>query len=259
MLTNELEQNDRRVYWKNDHCNTLHEAFNRLPLYLNILSLRGYEKILFVGHFNAAEKHWTHSPSSDRIIHNTPAEQWSKERVVDMNVVMQFLPMVKMDYGYRSFDMHVLVPPESRHRDIMHSMYKQYKVDLVPCSWQYKHGMDNCHITPPPDQKYDAIVFAGVPKARDDISFTKNRIHKIFGQHMTKDYDIIDLYYQNEDPMKFYGDTKEDLNTELVNVWANRALWDDKYTGLRPESKQIEFDILKLMFNVYSIKSSQHS
>lgn len=266
ILRTELERNDLTLDWKRDDIKLdfLQEVFNRAPLFLNMFSLRGYNKILFVGFHNAAHKVWHHQTKSDRIIHNTPAERWYEERFIDMNVLVQFLPIIRMAYGYTNFNMHVVQPPERRHKHLMHSMYKRYGIDLLPINKQYKHGFKGIDITTiQDDSPYDAIVFAGIPKDKPETTFTTREIHEQFHPWMTENYDIIDLYYQNEDPRKFYYpkdrpelNTKVDVTKELVNVWSNRALWDNRFRDISPDSRVIEYRILELMMNIHHVQST---
>jgi hypothetical protein len=254
MIETDCERNDYVLDWKRDDLNTTHEIYNRVPLYLNFLAARGYKKILFIGHFNAAQQVWHHPTKSDRIIHLMGSERWYQNRFVDMNIILQFLPIVKMEYGYTNFDMHVVKPVDShtRHRHIMHSMYKRYGCDIIPGTDQYKHGVNQLSITPPPDTMYDAVVFAGVPKTESGTEFEEQDIRAMLSTYCKVGFDIIDLYYQEEDKGKFKGKDKEDVRPEITQVLANRGLWDNKFKNLDPQSRHTENFILENTIKVYT-------
>jgi hypothetical protein len=252
LIEAELIRNDISLYYKHGSLNVVAEIFNRAPMYLNFLSLRGYKNILFVGHYNSgAQKYWHHPAKSDYVVHQQPPERSAQERVADFNLIMQFLPVVRMAYGYTSFNMHVLQPPEWRHRHIVHALYNRYGVDLLPVNKQYKHGMSSLDITPPPEFKYDAVVFAGVPKEYDDTTFDISDVRKTFEPYCVKGFDIVDLYYQDKDNGKYIGGYTKDITTELTAVFTNRSFWDDRMNSYRPETKEIEYNLMKDMVSVY--------
>lgn len=251
MIRTDAERNDYDLKWKRDDLNTAEEIFNRVPLFLNFLSLRGYKKILFVGHFNAAHNVWYHPSKSNRIVHPLGQERWYQNHFVDMNIVSQFIPIVKMAYGYTNFDMHVVKPEEFRHRHMMHSLYKRYGCDIIPGGSQYKHGQEYVDITRPSDTLYDAVVFAGVPKVDGETEFTDATVRNAFSPYCKQGFDIVDIYYQEDDPTKFVGGNQVDVNPELVQIFANRGLWDNKFAGLSPLTRMTETEIMRRMLKVY--------
>lgn len=251
-LDTDLAQNDILLNWKHGSLNVVEEIFNRAPMYMNLLSLRGYKNILFVGHYNSgAQKYWYHVAKSDYVIHQQPAERSGQERVVDFNLIMQFLPIIRLSHGYTNFNMHVLQPPEWRHRHIVHSLYNRYGVDLLPADKQYKHGVDHINIETPPDVKYDAVVFAGVPKEYDDTTFSIDNVREVFAPYCVEGFDIVDLYYQDKDHGKYVGGATKDITSELTATFTNRSFWDDKMNTYEQETREIEFSLMKDMVTVY--------
>jgi hypothetical protein len=255
-IKTECERNDYALDWesKENDINMVLEVYNRVPMFLNFLSLRGYKKVLFIGHFNASQKVWHHPNKSNRINHLLGPERWYQNRSIDMNILLQFLPIVKMEYGYTNFDMHVVRPEDAhfRHRHMMHSMYKRYGCDIIPGTDQYKHGDRLLSITPPQDTVYDAVVFAGVPKDNEGVEFTEESIRQMLSIYCKVGFDIIDLYYQEEDKTKFIGKEKEDITPETTQIFANRGLWDDKFSKYDPVTRQGENRIFTDMIKVYT-------
>lgn len=250
LIGGEVVKNDLVTRWKDSHSHTVNEVFNVCPMYLNYLSLRGYKKILFVGHFLASQNSWTFPTKSDRNIFPTPSYRAMQETMVDPNVVMQFIPIIRMAYGYTNFEMHTLVPPESRHRQLMHALYKRYEIDLVPCDKQYKHGR-TVKITPPSDTRYDAVVFAGVPKDHPDTRFTIHEIRSAFQPYCEEGFDIIDLNYQDPDPNKFVESAQVENKDYLNEIFVTRAIWDDAFRVRNEDDRGIEYKILDTTIKCY--------
>lgn len=240
LITGEVRKNDIDLIWKDEYSHTVSEVFNSVPMYLNYLSLRGFRKILFVGHYNSAQKSWLFDRKSDRNIFPTPSYHSMSDTMVDPNVVLQFLPIVRMAYKFTEFEMHTLVPPESRHRKLMHALYKRYEIDLVPCDKQYKHGR-SIEIDVPPDTKYDCVVFAGVPKETEDTSFSLNDIKEVFAPYCKPGFGIVDLNYQDPDSDKFIQGAVA-VNEEYLNeMFIIRNVWDDKFRSESSENRAIEY------------------
>lgn len=250
LINGEVIKNDLRTRWKDKHSHTVNEVLNVCPMYLNYLSLKGYKKILFVGHFLAGQRSWTFPRKSDRNIFPTPSYRSMDDTMVDPNIVMQFIPIMKMAYGYNNFEMHTLVPPESRHRQLMHALYKRYEIDLIPCDKQYKHTR-NIKITPPPETQYDAVVFAGVPKDSEDTEFSVHHVRSIFQPYCKLGFDIIDLNYQDPDSKKYKESATVDNETYLNEVFANRSIWDDSFRNRDSEDRNIEYAILNTTIKCY--------
>lgn len=250
-MEKDIEINDLVVNWKNEDVHTVSEVFNRVPMMLNIISMTGARKILFVGHYNAAVKTWYHPAKSDRIIHTQPPERSTEDTVVNLNIVSQFIPIVKMAYGYTNFEMHTLKPPESRHRQLMHGLYGRYGIDLIPCDRQYKHGHNSIEIQPPRDTQYDMVVFAGVPKHEDGTRFTKAQVKAVFAPYCTEDFKIMDIYYQNKDEEKYIGGTQVSTKDYVTKAFTNRSLWDDSFRNGTELNRQVESSLLEGMISIY--------
>lgn len=250
LIGGEVSKNDLVTRWKDKHSHTVNEVFNVCPMYLNYLSLKGYKKILFVGHFLAGQTSWTFPTKSDRNIFPTPSYRSMQETMVDPNIVMQFIPIMRMAYGYTNFEMHTLAPPETRHRQLMHALYRRYEIDMVPCDKQYKHGR-NITIQPPPDTQYDAVVFAGVPKDSENLSFDANQIRSVFQPYCKIGFDIIDLNYQDPDPKKYRNSAIQDNEVYLNELFVNRSIWDESFRNRDSEDRNIEYAILNNTIKCY--------
>lgn len=249
LIGGEIRKNDLHTRYKDFHSHTVNEVFNYCPMILNYIALRGYKKVLFVGHFNAAQRSWTFPRKSDRSLFPTPSFRSSQDTMVDPHIWAQFLPIVKMAYGY-DFEMHTLRPPESRHRQLMHALYNRYDIDLVPCNVQYKYGQ-GIEITPPEGHKYDCIVYAGVPKQFEDSSFSLDKIDIDFREYCEDTYDIIDLNYQDPDDKKFIQGGIIPNSTWLHECFALRGVWDETFKTISPEDRALEYKMLDTMINSY--------
>tara|TARA_R110000772_G_scaffold178389_1_gene289809 strand:+ start:447 stop:1361 length:915 start_codon:yes stop_codon:yes gene_type:complete len=246
----EVRTNDLVTRWKDADSHTVNDVFNYCPMVLNYLSLKGFNKVLFVGHFNAAQASWTYPRKSDRNLHPTPTFKSADTTMVDPNIWIQFLPIVKMAMGYRDFQMHTAKPPESRFTQLMHSLYKRYEIDLVPASEQYKHG-GNVTITPPHNTMYDAVVFAGVPKTGEDEGFTEHHIRSTFSPICCEGFEIIDINYQDKDHDKYIGGVRENNSDWLNEVFVSRTIWDDRFREESEADRNIEYSILDTMIDCH--------
>ena len=249
LLSAEIKKNDLSTRVKDRFSHTVNEVFNYCPIILNYIALRGYKNVLFVGHFNAAQRSWTFPRKSDRNLYPTPSFRSKEDTMVDPHIWSQFLPIVRQAYGY-DFSMHTLVPPESRHRQLMHALYKRYEIDLIPCSQQYKH-VRNITIEPLKHHRYDCIVFAGVPKTDEDRAFSHDDIRKVFTDYCQPGFDIIDLNYQDPDEKKFVSGAIYPNSEWLHEVFALRGVWDTNYRILSPEDRAIEYSAIDTMINAY--------
>lgn len=249
LLSAEIKKNDLHTRVKDFHSHTVNEVFNYCPMLLNYIALRGYKKVLFVGHFNAAQRSWTFPRKSDRCLFPTPSFRASEDTMVDPHIWSQFLPIVKMAYGY-DFEMHTLHPPESRHRQLMHALYKRYEVDMVPSNVQYKYGR-GIEITPPEGHKYDCIVFAGVPKQMEEISFFLDEIKDLYSKYCTHKFDVIDINYQDPDKNKFITGGIVPNSEWLHECFALRGVWDENFRSISPEDRALEYKMLDTMINSY--------
>ena len=250
LITGEIRKNEIDLKWKDKDCHTVSEVFNYVPMFLNYLSLKGYKKVLFVGHYNSGQKSWLHLRKSDRNLHSTPTHRSLHDTMVDYNVLLQFLPIVRMAYGYTNFEMHTLVPPESRHRKLMHALYKRYEIDLVPCNQQYKHGR-SIDIDMPKDTQYDAVVFAGVPKEFEGTEFSHHQVRSAFAPYCEEGFDMIDMNYQNPDLSKYIGGATENNEDYLNEVFVTRNIWDDAFRNQIADDRAIEYAVLNDTIKCY--------
>ncbi len=250
LIDGEIRKNNLTLRWHDVDANTVNDVFNYVPMILNYLSLKGYKKILFVGHYNSAVRSWTFQRGTDRQIHSTPTVKSLEDTMVDPNVWSQFVPIVKMAYGY-DLEIHTVVPTELRHRKLMHSLYKRYEVDLVPADKQYKHGMESLNIDMPVDTRYDAVVFAGVPKETENTSFSHHHVRSVFGPYCEPDFDIVDINYQDPDKAKYIDGAVENNNQWLNEVFVGRSIWDNKFRELPQGDRAIEYSVLNDMIRCY--------
>lgn len=253
-LTKEKLKNDLHTNFKNEHVHTVNEVFNYCPMILNYLRMKGYNKILFVGHFNSAQRYWYFLRKSDRNLFMSPSYRSGSEYMIDPNIWLQFLPIVAKAYQYldgEGFQIHTVVPPESRHRQIMHAVYKRYEIDLIPANKQYKHGMTSYEITKPQDVRYDAVVFAGVPKENPEVSFHHHYIRSLFQPYCVEGFDIVDLNYQNPDRFKYIDGIREDNGSYLEQVFTTRCIWDEQFAKRTDEDRRIEYQTLDTIIKCY--------
>lgn len=242
-ISEEVRKNDLVTRWKDKDSHTVDAVFNYIPMILNYLSLKGYAKILFVGHFNAAQRSWVYPRKSDRSIHLTPSYYWNNDTTVDPNIWSQFIPIVRMAYGYTNLEIHTLSPPESRHRQLMSALYQRYEIDLIPCDKQYKHGR-SITIDMVPNTRYDAVVFAGVPKETEDTSFSCHSIRSVFAPYCVENFDIIDINYQDPDPDKYIQGAVENNEDYLNEVFVIRNIWDEVFRNRSDSDRALEYTIL---------------
>jgi hypothetical protein len=267
LITGEMNKNSFDIRWKDRWSHTVNDVFNYCPMLLNYLTLSNppvtwdHKKygdapnILFVGHFNSAVQSWTFPRGSDRQLHATPSNKSMDDTMVDPNLWLQFLPIVKMAWKYNTFNMHTLVPTqaEGRFRGIMHSLYKRYEIDLINCDHQYKHGRTRLNIDMLPDTLYDAVVFAGVPKQNDDDQINHHDIRGVFQPYCKPGFDIIDMNYQNTDPTKHIGGHQQDNTDYLNEVYSCRAIWDQRFRELTSEDKALEYAVLNDIVKCYKV------
>jgi hypothetical protein len=231
--------------------NTVEEAISKGPMYCNFLKTKGYKNILFVGHFNNNQTSWFMPFDADRNVDLMPPERAHLDQVSDPNIVLQFIPMIWKMFGYKG-EIKVCSPSESRHRGIMHSLYRNngLKDYIIKSNKQYRHGMDkfewNVSLSEG-QEKFDAVVFLGVPK--NDGAFAEIAVKECFSPICTPDFDLVDMYYNQGDSEKFVLARKKDNTESLTTVFSNRSEWDSdiKSSGGRPE----EYMLMDRIISVY--------
>ena len=247
-IDREQRQNDLDFRWKDQWSHTVNDVFNYCPMLLNYLSIKGYRKILFVGHYNAAQHTWTINRKMDRVVHPTPTYHSLDDTMVDPNIWLQFLPIVRMAYGYNNFEMHTVSPPESRFRKIMNALYRRYECDLIPTNKQYKKGMTGVTFDTPPDTQYDCVVLAGVPKNDpDQHDLHCANIMTEFAGRCTADFDLIDLYYGGPLQAGYW----EPNDKYLQEIFALRNVWDMRFREESSEDKAIQYAIINDSLRCY--------
>ena len=252
MLHGEKRKHDLHTVFKSPDAHTVSDVFNYCPMILNYIQLKGFKNVLFIGHFNASQRRWLTPRKNGRMVHPTPSYHSMNDEAVDPNIWLQFLPIVHMAYGY-DFNMHVAVPPESRHRQLMHALYKRYELNLVPCNKQYKHCMLDWRLHSP-IYEYDLVVFAGVPKKNDEETFRINDVMNVIAPNVpmqNKLPEVIDLYYQDPDNMKFVGGALHNNDDHLHECFALRSIWDTQFRENSTSDKRIEYSILDTIINHY--------
>ena len=248
-IESDLQMNGDYLLHKNAETNTVEEALNRAPTFINFLKHRGYKNILFVGHYNTGQYQWILESRMDRVVDVQPPERSNMTTMVDPNIVLQFLPLVFKMYGYKG-DFGVIKPRESRFRGILHSLYQQNGLtpNYVESSVQYRHGMSSTDVQFEQGKKFDAVVFLGVPK-HEGQDFTAETVRETFSSVLTDNAEMIDLYYAANTDGKFVGADKTDHKQDWDSAFNMRTLWDEivQENGGRPE----EYEIMNRMISVY--------
>lgn len=225
-ITNEMRKGKYKIHFKNPENHFITELLTYGPLYLNFLVQRGYKKILFVNHFNIAQKKWLLSGKNDRIFHGLPEGMLN---VADPNVLFQFLPVIAKLYGYDLVIDAVLPtgPTNNRHRFLLQETYDKFGVDWVESDHQYKHNGRRVEVDVATDgSKYDAVVFAGVPNFAPELKFTAEAIIGQWAKYGHADYEIVDLWGNEPSDIRFADSAKEDIVADLSVILMNRQAWD---------------------------------
>lgn len=253
IIGGEIRKNDLLTRYKNENCHTVNEVFNYGPMVLNYIKLLNRKKILFVGHFNAAQRYWYFSRKSDRCLFISPSYHSGSIDMVDPNIWLQFLPIVAQSYGYLDNDLHIDIvsPPESRHRQLMHSLYKRYNMSFVTADKQYKHGQNFVNLSNLSGMLYDTVVFAGVPKVKESTSVTHDQIREVYKQYCSPNFEIIDLNYQNNDASKYIGGARRNNEEYLQEVFVNRCIWDEQFVKRSSADRKIEYLTLDTIIRRY--------
>jgi hypothetical protein len=227
--------------------NMSEEMLSRGAMFANALTSQGYKNILFVGHFNDGQTHWMLDKFAGRMIDLIPPEREHMHSFPDMNIIAQSIPLVMKVYGYQ-VDFTVARPPESKYKGAMHSLYDMSGVTnkALECSHQYKHGqsswtLDGDH------EKFDAVVFLGVPMEDQSVGFEEDQVREIFAPMCTPEFDMVDIYYGAPSPVKWFNGEEKDSKTMVDTAFALRSMWDNQMSSGRPE----ECDIMHSMVKVF--------
>ena len=116
----------------------------------------------------------------------------------------------------------------------------------LECSQQYKHGqsswtLDGDH------EKFDAVVFLGVPMEDQSVGFEEDQVREIFAPMCTPEFDMVDIYYGAPSSVKWYNGEKKESDSMVDTAFSIRSQWDEDTAKGRPE----ESDIMKKMISVF--------
>tara|TARA_B110000093_G_scaffold157161_1_gene175292 strand:+ start:938 stop:1789 length:852 start_codon:yes stop_codon:yes gene_type:complete len=235
--------------YKNSEVNTVEEALSRAPMFCNALTSNGYKNILFVGHFNDGQTHWILDELSGRMLTVMPEERQQMHSYPDLNISAQFIPLVMTHYGYHC-DFTIVRPPEDKYKGALHDLYMQNGLvtKTLPCSQQYKHGQDSWSLEGA-HEKFDAVVFLGVPMQDQNTGFEENQVRELFAPMCTPDFDLVDIYYGAPSSVKWYNGEEKDSQIMVDTAFSIRALWDED--AAKHSYCQTEHDIMSDMIKVF--------
>ena len=236
------------IRYKNSEVDVLDEAINRAPMFCNAIASRGYKNILFVGHYNDHQTHWMLDKFADRLVDLLPPEREEMHSFPDLNIVAQFIPALMQMGGYK-IDFALPRPPEEKHKGVMHELYERVDIQkkCLSCSSQYKLGMASWTLDASKEEKYDAVVFLGVPMADPEVGFEEDQVREVFAPICTEDFEMVDIYYGLPSDIKWQNAEKKESTSSVETAFVIRSSWDDSVKEGRPE----EFDIMDRMFSVY--------
>jgi len=249
-----LKENTTRkgkyLRYSNNEVHAVAELFSRGPMMCNAIMSRGYNNILFVGHYNDHQTHWLLDKFSGRMVDVMPEERSSMHSFPDLNITSQFIPLVMWMYGYEpSFS--VVRPSEEKYTGVMTEAYDMFSLDKksLSCSSQYKHGMSGWTLDAEKEEKFDAVVFLGVPMSDPEVGFEEDQVRETFAPYCTPDFEMVDIYYGASYPSKWQNGEAKDFTPHIETAFTVRVSWDEDFGGKYdcPE----EFDIMDRMFTVY--------
>lgn len=236
---------------KTNNINPTPSVMVRSPGTCNILAGRGYKNVLFVGYYDESEnKKWV--DELDRVItqDSVPFEIRNVSHVGDFNLCYQLIPALHKFYGY-DFNMTVLSPPAQRNKGLVDYIYNAFGVSKTPATKQYKFGSESTELKEPlPEDayKYDAVVFAGVPKKYGDTKFTSEEIKRVWAPYCTPNFEIVDLVYEAEDYDRFSDrHNQKDIEPQVTKAFSARAETDRSVLTGRP----IHFEAYKRTMKVF--------
>jgi uncharacterized protein involved in tolerance to divalent cations len=250
-LNNQLKElttiSGKYLRYKNPEINMVEEALSRAPMFVNALMSRGYKNILFVGHFNDGQTHWMLDELAGRMIDIMPPERMAMQSFPDMNIIAQFIPTLMKIYQY---DCSFVIPrpPEDKYKGVMHDIYdiNGMKENFMACSQQYKHGQSTWTLEGE-HEKFDAVVFLGVPMTDKEVGFEESQVREIFAPHCTPEFEMVDIYYGAPSSVKWFNGEKKESDSMVDTAFSISSLWDEDTAKGRPE----ESDIMKRMISVF--------
>jgi len=245
-----LSQNIRQGKYlrhTSDEIDMSEEMLSRGAMFCNALVHQGYKNILFVGHFNDGQTHWMLDKFAGRMIDLLPPEREEHNSFPDMNIIAQSIPLVMGLFNY-DVDFTLCHPPESKYQGAMHELYEWFSLEnkYAECSQQYKHGQSSWSLEGE-HEKFDAVVFLGVPMQDQEVGFEDDQVREIFAPMCTPEFDMVDIYYGAPSAVKWFNGEEKDSKTMVDTAFALRSIWDDEMSEGRPE----EYDIMKNMIKVF--------
>lgn len=259
-IVNSIKSRDILLRYKTEEVHMVAEAMNRVPMYCNLLTSLGYKNILFIGHFSTSQPKWLLDRKevnpNTRMYDCFPPERNGFLHYPDPHILLQFIPIFMKHWGYEP-KITFARPPEPKHKGIIHHLYNLFKVSdqMVTCNIQYKHGMTEEEIAfggTDPDEPFDAVVFAGVPKLASKNSFTMSDVKDAFGEYVTPNCEFVDLWAQYDTENRFFNDEHRhevDAEEAIAEVFHTRAMWDsESRNATRPE----EYNFMRRMVRIFS-------
>jgi len=249
-----LKENTSRkgkyLRFSNDEVHVVAELFSRGSMMCNAIMSRGYNNILFVGHYNDHQTHWVLDKFSGRMVDVMPEERSSMHTFPDLNIVAQFIPLVMWTYGYDA-SFSLVRPPEEKHTGVITSVNEKFSLDKksLSCSSQYKHGMSSWSLDADKEEKFDAVIFLGVPMHDPETGFEEDQVRETFAPYCTSDFEMIDIYYGTDYSNKWQNGEEKDFTPHIETAFTVRTSWDEDFGG--KEDRPEEFDIMDRMFSVY--------
>jgi hypothetical protein len=236
--------------YRNDEVHCVEEIFSRGSMMCNAIMSRGYSNILFVNHHNDHQTHWILDKFSGRMVDVMPEERSDMHTFPDLNVISQFIPLVCRVYGYDvSFSM--TRSPEPKHSGVFSGVSEKFSLDQksISCSSQYKHGISGWTLDADNEEKFDAVVFLGVPMSDPEVGFEEDQVRETFTPYCTPDFEMVDIYYGASYSSKWQNGEAKDFTPHIETAFTIRASWDEDFGG--KEDRPEEFDIMDRMFSVY--------
>lgn len=253
-LNSALKENTTRkgkyLRYSNDEVHCVEEIFSRGSMMCNAIMSRGYSNILFVNHHNDHQTHWILDKFSGRMVDVMPEERSDMHTFPDLNVISQFIPLVCRVYGYDvSFSM--TRSPEPKHSGVFSGVSEKFSLDQksISCSSQYKHGISGWTLNAEKEEKFDAVVFLGVPMSDPEVGFEEDQVRETFAPYCTPDFEMVDIYYGASYLSKWQNGEAKDFTPHIETAFTIRASWDEDFGG--KEDRPEEFDIMDRMFSVY--------
>lgn len=249
LLKSSTNLKGKYLRYKNDEIETVEEAVSRAPMFCNAIASRGYKNILFVGHFNDGQTHWMLEKFAGRMIDVMPEERDHMHFYPDLNIISQFIPVMFKSFGY-SASMTVACPPEAKHQGAMYDVYMGSGLasNTSKCSQQYKHGQSSWSLEGE-HEKFDAVVFLGVPMNDPEVGFEEDQVREIFAPMCTPDFEMVDIYYGAPSAIKWQNGEEKPSKHNCETAFSTRAQWD--FGLVRQGGAPEEFDIMTRMFTVY--------